>query len=197
MLSNIELILLSLVNEKPSYAYEIDKCIETRDMRRWVKIGVASVYQVLERLKKKGMVVSKSEREGKMPERRRYYITEQGSQELTRGAINLLSGPEWYFLDLSIGLQCSDVLSPEELNQCLVKRLRGVKANLAKMHKLYQTNYEGFTGRKKDQVIESLILFRKAEKQFLENVLEAQGQINTLSRVKQLDKEEGRIAEST
>ncbi|NLL21583.1 MAG: PadR family transcriptional regulator, partial [Firmicutes bacterium] len=50
MLSNIEVLLLSIVNEKPSYAYEIDKIIDLRNMRVWARIGVASIYQVLKRL---------------------------------------------------------------------------------------------------------------------------------------------------
>jgi DNA-binding PadR family transcriptional regulator len=53
ILSNIEVILLSIVNEKPSYAYEIDKIIDSRDMRKWVRIGVASIYQVLKRLEER------------------------------------------------------------------------------------------------------------------------------------------------
>ena len=187
MLSNIELILLSLVHEKPSYAYEIDKQIEAREMRRWVKIGVASVYQVLERLQKKGMVVAKREREGKMPERRRYYITEQGRQELARGAAHLLSGLEWYFLDLNVGLVCSDVLSPEEIAQCLAKRLLLVKANLGKMTRMHQnSDVFGTSSKQGETVLENLILFRKAELQFLENVLESQGQFSQVSKAKQL-----------
>ncbi len=43
VLSNIEAVLLSVVNEKPSYAYEIDKIINIRNVRMWVKIGVASI----------------------------------------------------------------------------------------------------------------------------------------------------------
>ena len=39
ILSNIEVILLGIVNEKPSYAYEIDKIIDSRDMRKWVRLG--------------------------------------------------------------------------------------------------------------------------------------------------------------
>ena len=61
-LSNIEVILLSIVNEKPSYAYEIDKTINLRDMRRWVRIGVASIYQALKKLEEKGLVYSKKEK---------------------------------------------------------------------------------------------------------------------------------------
>lgn len=59
MLSNVEVLLLSIVNEKPSYAYEIDKAIDHRDMRRWVRVGVASIYQVLKRLEEKDFVYSK------------------------------------------------------------------------------------------------------------------------------------------
>lgn len=64
LLSNIEVTLLSIVNEKPSYAYEIDKIIDIRDMRRWVRIGVASIYQVLKKLEKKNLFIPKKKRKG-------------------------------------------------------------------------------------------------------------------------------------
>lgn len=166
-----------MVYESPSYAYEIDKQIEAREMRRWVKIGVASVYQVLEKLEKKGMLESKREKEGKMPERRRYYLTEKGRQELAIGAAHLLSGLEWYFLDLNVGLVCSGVLPPEKVNRCLAERLRKVKANLGKMDRMYQNSHTfGATRRQGQIVLENLLLFRQAEKAFLEKVMEPHGQ---------------------
>lgn len=177
MLSNIELILLSLVREKPSYAYEIDKQIEAKEIRRWVKIGVASVYQVLEKLKQKGMLESKKEREGKMPERRRYYITEEGRGELARGAAHLLSELEWYFMDLNVGLVCSYVLTPEEVTHCLAERLRKVKANLDTMTKMHQNSDMFGTSSKQGKIVlENLLLFRQAEEQFLKRMMESQGQ---------------------
>jgi DNA-binding PadR family transcriptional regulator len=173
MLSNIELILLGMVYEKPSYAYEIDKEIEAREMRRWVKIGVASVYQVLEKLAKKGMLESKREKEGKMPERRRYYLTKEGRKELARGAAQLLSELEWYFLDLNVGLVCSDILPREEVTRCLAERLRKVKANLSKMTRLHQnSDMFGASSKQGQIVLENLLLFRQAEKQFLERMME-------------------------
>jgi DNA-binding PadR family transcriptional regulator len=81
-LSNIEVILLSIVNEKPSYAYEIDKTIDLREMRRWVRVGVASIYQVLKKLEGKNLVYSQKEKEGSMPERKRYYVTGAGEEGL-------------------------------------------------------------------------------------------------------------------
>jgi DNA-binding PadR family transcriptional regulator len=64
VLSNIEAVLLSVVNEKPSYAYEIDKIINIRNVRMWVKIGVASIYQVLKKLEKKKVSVFKKRKRG-------------------------------------------------------------------------------------------------------------------------------------
>lgn len=166
-LSNIEVVLLSIVNEKPSYAYEIDKIIEKRDMRKWVKIGVASIYQVLERLERKGLLFSRREKEGRMPVRKRYYITEAGKAVMKEASLKLLSEMEWYYLDLNVGLESSDLLTPEEIADCFRKRLGKVNANIRKLCKFYRGE-KLFKGR---VIIKNLIYFREAEKKFLEDML--------------------------
>jgi DNA-binding PadR family transcriptional regulator len=103
LLSNIEVLLLSIVNEKPSYAYEIDKIIDLRNMRVWARIGVASIYQVLKRLEEKNLVYSKKEKEGRMPERKRYYITDEGKAALIKASKRLLSSFEGTILTLMSG----------------------------------------------------------------------------------------------
>ena len=168
-LSNIEVILLSIVNEKPSYAYEIDKTIDARDMRRWIRIGVASIYQVLKRLKDKGLVYSQKEKEGRMPERNRYYITEHGRKALVKAAKWLLSNLEWYYLDLNIGLEASDLLTVEEMKDCIAQRLAKVQANKKRMQEIYKAENESTLKRK--AVIENLINFRAAEEKFLQSFL--------------------------
>lgn len=171
MLSHVEAILLSLVNERPSYAYELEKEIERRQMRRWVKIGVASIYQVLRRLEQKGLVTSKKEREGNLPERSRYFLTERGREELVAAAKELLSRLEWFYLDLNLGLECSDVLTRDEMVACLQKRLRAVEANLRRLDQdrhLYPSGNGFFKGQ---AVLDSLTAFRKAERDYLRALL--------------------------
>jgi len=168
LLSNIEAILLSIVNEKPSYAYEIDKVIENRDMRRWARVGVASIYQVLKRLEERQLVYSKKEQECKMPERNRYYITEQGQTALTETAKKLLSELEWYYLDLNVGLEASDLMTAGEMAHCLTRRLAKVRANQARLKQIY---LEQDTTVKKKLVIKNQILFRQAEENFLKEFL--------------------------
>lgn len=169
-LSNIEVILLSIVNEKPSYAYEIDKTIECRDMRRWVRVGVASIYQVLKRLEERGLVYSKKEKEGKMPDRKRYYITEEGQKALAHASKRLLTNLEWYYLDLNVGLETSDILTQDELVSCLTKRLSIVKSNIKRLKEDFTLEQE--MPYKKKEVVKNLIYFREAEERFLQEILQ-------------------------
>lgn len=169
VLSNIEVILLSIVSEKPSYAYEIDKTIECRDMRRWVRVGVASIYQVLKRLEEKDLVYSQKEKEGRMPDRKRYYITNSGKEALAEASKRLLSNLEWYYLDLNVGLETSDVLTTEEMTGCLTKRLALVRSNIKRMKENFSVGIE--MPYKKKEVIKNLIFFREAEERFLQEIL--------------------------
>ena len=169
-LSNIEVILLSIVNEKPSYAYEIDKIIDSRELRNWVRIGVASIYQVLKRLERKKMVISQIEKEGRMPDRKRYYVTNSGKAALVENAKLLLSSFEWYYFDLNVGLEISDLLTNEELLACAMKRLTIVQANTKVLKKKYISgNDKSF---KKKAVIKNLLLFREAEEKFLQQFIQ-------------------------
>jgi len=161
--------LLSIVNEKPSYAYEIDKILEQKGTRRWVKIGVASVYQVLKRLETKKMVYSISEKEGNMPDRKRYYITDTGKNSLIEASKRLISSFEWLYLDLNVGLEACTVLSIEEIASCLKKRLNKVKANLEKLKELYVSSNDSSFNKK--LVLKNLIYFREAERNFIEDLL--------------------------
>ena len=165
ILSSIEVILLSIVNEKPSYAYEIDKTIDFKDMRRWVRVGVASIYQVLKRLEEKKLVYSQKEKEGRMPERKRYYVTDNGKAALIKASKRLLSSMEWHYLDLNIGLETSDILTPGEIAACLKKRLARVQANNKRLKEIYSTVNK--TVFKKRSILKNLIIFREAEERFL------------------------------
>lgn len=170
MLSNVEVILLGIVNEKPSYAYEIDKTIDYRDMRRWVRVGVASIYQVLKRLEEKDLVYSHKEKEGRMPDRKRYHITDSGKAALIEASKRLLSDIEWYYLDLNVGLATSDLLTPGEIAGCLKKRLARVQLNKKRLKEMYSDERDIVS--KKKTVIKNLIYFREAEEKFLQEVLQ-------------------------
>ncbi len=168
-LSNIEVILLSIVNEKPSYAYEIDKTIDLREMRRWVRVGVASIYQALKKLENKNLVYSQKEKEGRMPERKRYYVTDDGKSALIDSSKKLLSSFEWHYLDLNVGLESSDLLTPTEIAACVEERFFRVQANKNKLAEIITAGNN--TMFKKKAVINNLFSFREAEERFLRELL--------------------------
>mgnify|MGYP000633826343 CR=1 FL=1 len=169
LLSNAELIILSLVNEKPTYAYEIEKQIEARRMRHWVKIGIASIYQVLERLNRKGYVEFDTEREGKAPERKRYFITAEGQAELKAAVESRLTQLEGYYLDLNVALEGSDILEPNGLKKCLTERLENARYSLERLTQNYKAQKN--QKQKAGAIARNVMLFREAEVRFLEEFL--------------------------
>ena len=171
MLSNIEMILLSIVNEKASYAYEIDKMLVQRSMRDWLKIGVASVYQVLDRLEKKGLVSSKKERQGKMPVRKRYFISKKGKDRLKKDVKELLSSSELFYLDLNVGLECSYLLSDNDLKKSLSDRLEKSKDELEKIRDDFEKQ-KFFLPLRERLIYKNLIEFRETEEKLLVNILD-------------------------
>ncbi|MBA3066339.1 PadR family transcriptional regulator [bacterium] len=77
-----KIALLGLLKEMPMHGYEINRQIEERHMRDWAKIKMASIYNNLLALNKKGLVEVRKKKIGKMPERKVYHITSRGSREL-------------------------------------------------------------------------------------------------------------------
>lgn len=169
MLSNAELIILSLVKEKPSYAYEIEKQIESKNMRLWVRIGIASIYQILTRLSGKGYLEFEIEREGKAPERKRYFLTEKGKEILKSSVKDALTKLEWYYLDLNVAIDGSDILSSDEIRDCLKKRLETVKYSLNKLRQ----DVSAIPLKSKESMIKrNVMALRMTEEKLLENLIE-------------------------
>lgn len=57
-LTDAELLLLGLVGEMPRHGYEIEQTIAERGMREWTEIGFSSIYFVLGKLEKAGLVTA-------------------------------------------------------------------------------------------------------------------------------------------
>lgn len=82
MLSKSATMLLGLIYETPLNAYEITKRLQIMNVRRWYNIADSTVYATLKTLEKKNYIVGTSEKEGNMPDKTVYSLTETGSKEL-------------------------------------------------------------------------------------------------------------------
>ncbi len=82
-MSTIDLIILGSLCQSPKSAYDLQKQIETRNLSRWVKVGSFTVYKKVSLYETKGYVTSQTIKNGKMPEKTIYTITQSGKDVFT------------------------------------------------------------------------------------------------------------------
>ena len=88
MLSKSSTMLLGLINKQPVNAYEIIKILESMNVKWWYNIADSTVYATLRTLDKKGLIIGVSEKNGNMPLRTVYSISDKGKEELRDTHIN-------------------------------------------------------------------------------------------------------------
>lgn len=103
-LTNAEIAILSLVAEQPRHGYEIEQVIEDRGMREWTEVGFSSIYYLLKKLERKGLVEGRLEEAERGPARKVYQATPAGSQALQVGVLDALAVPRRAYPPLQLGL---------------------------------------------------------------------------------------------
>ena len=83
--SKVEIVVLGLLAEEPMYGYDLLERFRTRSLGFWVEVGKASVYQVLRRLERDGLISGRSQDGPEGPDRRVYRITRAGRDRLRSG----------------------------------------------------------------------------------------------------------------
>jgi DNA-binding PadR family transcriptional regulator len=95
-MTNAELAILSLLSEQPRHGYEIEQVITERGMRNWTDIGFSSIYYLLNKLAKDGLVESTpGPSKGRGPGRKIYSPTPAGQHVLQAGLIEAISRPHY------------------------------------------------------------------------------------------------------
>lgn len=118
-MATIDLIVLGILKREPLSAYDIQKLVEYRNLSKWVKISTPSIYKKVLQLEEKGLIKSSPVREGKMPEKAVYALTERGGEEFERLMYAIASEPIHLFLDFNAVIVNLSCLSPEGQGQCL------------------------------------------------------------------------------
>jgi DNA-binding PadR family transcriptional regulator len=103
-MTNAELAILTLVAERPRHGYEIEQVIEERGMREWTEVGFSSIYYLLKKLERDGLIESHLEEAQRGPARKVYHLTPAGGQALQSGILQALSMPRRSFPSLLLGL---------------------------------------------------------------------------------------------
>ena len=100
-------------------AYDIQKLVEYRNISKWVKISTPSIYKKAIQLEEKGFIKSDIVKEGKMPEKAIYSLTDAGEKEFERLMLEIAAKPIHIFLDFNAVIVNLDSLPLEAQKSCV------------------------------------------------------------------------------
>lgn len=120
-MATIDLIVLGILKKEPMGAYDIQKLVEYRNISKWVKISTPSIYKKAIQLEEKGLIKGEIVKEGKMPEKAVYSLTEAGEKEFEKLMLEIAGKPIHLFLDFNAVIVNLDSLSPEMQKECINK----------------------------------------------------------------------------
>lgn len=135
-MTSTELAVMSVLAERPRHGYEIERVIEERGMRDWTDIGFSSIYYVLSKLEKRGLLRSRPDAGGHGPARKVYEPTSAGlaaSGDATVDAIVGVRTPNPFLLGLAniVGLPETQALDAlRSRRDALAERLAVVRRRL-------------------------------------------------------------------
>jgi len=133
-LTNSELAILSLIAEKPRHGYEVETVIEERNMREWTEIGFSSIYHILRKLARQGLLIGKEgQKQGRGPARTVYHITQAGKETFYQNTIKVLSEPVVVSNPFEMGLHNLGWLQQQDALEAIHNYLQGRQDLLARI----------------------------------------------------------------
>lgn len=137
-MATIDLIVLGMLKKEALSAYDIQKLVEYRNISKWVKISTPSIYKKVIQLEEKGYISSSIVKEGKMPEKAVYSLTEAGEKQLENLMFEIAAKPIQIFLDFNAVIVNLDALSPENQMKCLTN----IEANVKTLKSYLEENLQ-------------------------------------------------------
>ncbi|MFX1313115.1 MAG: PadR family transcriptional regulator [Promethearchaeota archaeon] len=139
-LNHAEFIVLGLIAEHSSHAYNINKRIEERGMRNWTNIGRSSIYRVIKRLEKKGLT-NKWIEEVDNRTLNVYNITENGSRILKEKVFNTIKkfigrNDENFYVAFSM----LPILTHEQQVKAITSSLNTIKKHKKELEDMLEEN---------------------------------------------------------
>lgn len=133
--TDAELLLLGLIAEMPRHGYELDQAIEQRNMREWTQIGFSSIYFVLGKLQKRGLVRGKklAGASAGTTSKKVYSLTPAGRRTLTAQTIAALRNVHPTYSPVLLGMINWPVLKREEAVEALQARSEAIEVEVARL----------------------------------------------------------------
>lgn len=142
-MSKYELVVMGFLLDQPMHGYQINQLVKVHRMDSWAKISPPMIYKTLAYLEEQGMVSSKREREGLMPERRVYRLSPKGRERLARLVEKSLLDKNITYDLSNLGYFFIFALDKEKALECLKQK----KVLLEKTIRSLRKRMEEFRGK--------------------------------------------------
>ena len=142
MLSKTATMLLGLIHSEPLNAYEIIKKLQIMNVKSWYEIADSTVYATIKTLEKKAYIAGKVQKDGNMPDKTVYSITETGSKELKNTLILFIEHFEYDFVPFMIAaffIKVFDKNSAVDILSSRLDYLRKVDIGISEQMKILET----------------------------------------------------------
>jgi DNA-binding PadR family transcriptional regulator len=128
----LALAVLICLYERPMHPYEVAATLRQRHKQESVKLNYGSLYAVVASLEKRGLISpQETQREGRLPERTVYDLTEGGRIEMHDWLTDLLSTPVNDYPAFEAALSFLPALPPDDVVSLLEERSRHLQIQLA------------------------------------------------------------------
>ena len=140
VLSHKQFVVLGLISETPSHAYNINQRIEERGMRDWTAIGKSSIYRIIIELENTNLV-EYYEEEVDHRKRKVYTITDYGAKILKKKVYNVIKD----FIgkndeDFYVAFSMLPLLNTEQLIEAFSYSIETMKKHKVELEKMLDSN---------------------------------------------------------
>ncbi len=120
-LSCAEAALLGLLAERPMYPYQVEGEVKERDMRCWTELSMSSIYKLLKKCERAGLVKRTNTISPENRLRALYTISAKGRRALEEKIEALLSEPTHVRWPIDIGIYNLNLLPRQRVRAALGK----------------------------------------------------------------------------
>ena len=164
MLPKPAVIILGLIAEKPANAYELTRSLRLMNVKRWYPVADSTVYATVRVLEKKAYLAGKIQKDGNMPEKTIYTITESGRRELKSSLRFFIENFDYDLTSFMIAAFFIGVFGTVEILKIFETRLSrlikirdGLSARQAEIPALATPDHIGCILRHSEQIVQTEI----------------------------------------
>jgi DNA-binding PadR family transcriptional regulator len=129
MLSKLATLILGILAERERNPYDITKMLTELQTKKWLPLADSTVYATINILKKKGLIIGRTEKLSNLPEKTIYSISPEGEFELHSSITSFLEEDATSTSGFDIGILLMHNLSKPEVLLKLKKKLERLESN--------------------------------------------------------------------